>query len=452
MIDVNKVIEEVPKYKEFLNVDELNQSGDELAKDYPNIVKKFAIGKGRNGESIQALKIGNGKYRAILWGFPHPNEPVGSMTLEFFSTLLAENENLRKQLNYTWYIIKCADPYSARLNEGWFKGQFDVKKQTLNFYRSPSSKQIEWTFPIRYKTLKWNKTSQETKVLIKLMNQVKPNFIYPLHDSSFGGVYFYISKHCPKVYPKLHALVNSQGLPLKLGEAEVPYCKKLADAIFKFPSIKDKYEFYKKHSGKDPVTFLRHGASSADYAEEKYGSFCLVCEVPYLEDKNAADTTITDIKRKESKLGEIEIGEKQYGFVDSIFKKYKLLFDKKSPFYKVLVEYLKTIKPMLESEKRWILTDSSLKGFATRAEVFDSSVAARFYGLRRYGMLIRLVKDSLKKKSNSKLVGCIEELKRKLDDEYKEFERQSKYKVIPIQKLVRIQLGTGLYIADYVKR
>lgn len=85
---MQNLIKEVPRYQNFLTVDELYQSDRELAKAYPKIVKLKTIGKSKNGFPIQALEIGNGKYQAVLFGFPHPEEPSGSLVLKFLAERL----------------------------------------------------------------------------------------------------------------------------------------------------------------------------------------------------------------------------------------------------------------------------------------------------------------------------------------------------------------------------
>ena len=125
------IIEKVPAYKSFCTVDELRSSSQKLAREHPDKVKLFEIGKSGKGEKIEVLRIGKGRKTALLFGFPHPNEPIGSMTLEFLSQRLAENSSLDK-LGFTWYIIKCIDPDGARLNEGWFKGPFTPLHYALN--------------------------------------------------------------------------------------------------------------------------------------------------------------------------------------------------------------------------------------------------------------------------------------------------------------------------------
>ena len=76
--------------------------------------------------------------------------------LEYLSRAYAENEELRKLLDFTLHIVKVSDPDGAKLNEGWFKGSFTPLNYALNFYRSAGYQQVEWTFPIKYKRLNFN--------------------------------------------------------------------------------------------------------------------------------------------------------------------------------------------------------------------------------------------------------------------------------------------------------
>ena len=104
-----------------MTIAELDDSSKKLAKIFDHVDLR-EIGKSREGRTIYCLKIGEGKENALLFGFPHPNEPIGSMSLEFLSHFLAENPEPTKETGYTWYLIKAIDIDGAILNEGWFKG------------------------------------------------------------------------------------------------------------------------------------------------------------------------------------------------------------------------------------------------------------------------------------------------------------------------------------------
>lgn len=150
MIDFHKILSKVPDYKRYLSVDELNKSSKALAKEHSNVVELLQLGKTKGGNEIIGLKIGSGKYNALVYGFPNPEEPVGGLVCEYFANALAENEEFLKETDYTWYIVKCIDPDGAKLNDGFIKGEPTIYNFTMNYYRSPLSKTGEECFPYRY--------------------------------------------------------------------------------------------------------------------------------------------------------------------------------------------------------------------------------------------------------------------------------------------------------------
>lgn len=442
-----EVLKEVPDYKTFYTIDELNASSEKLAEKYPKKVKISTAGKSRKEEKIKILKIGKGKKAAFLFGFPHPNEPIGSMTLEYLSWRLAEDKALSK-LGFTWYIIKAIDIDGARLNEGWFKGPFTPLNYALSYYRPPSHQQVEWTFPIKYKTLFWNKPLPETKALMKIIDETKPRFMYSLHNSGFGGVYFYVSSPCKPLYPKLQNLAKKEKLPLHLGEPEAPYMKKLTDAIFKMPTSAESYEFLKKHLKKDPAKVIKNGTSSVDYARRVGENFTLVCEMPYYFDPRIGDTSKSDVVRIEAILHDLKLEEERYNFVKKKYAQVKASLKKykdKRPFMDSIEEFLRRFPDQIAARKHWAETDSKLKRKATVAEKFDSYVLSRFYGLLMAGMLYRCVKGTKNEKVEKEVFHRITELNQEL-------EKQLSYKVIPIRSLVRVQLGSALLTADYLNK
>ena len=183
------MLEEIPDYKEFLTVEEMDESSKKLAEQYPECVSVFEIGKTREGRSLNCLKIGEGQHTALMFGCPHPNEPIGTMMLEYFTKSLAEQPELRKELDYTWYVVKAWDADGLKLNEKWLKGPYTLYNYSRNFFRPAGFKQVDWTFPIDYKELHFHDTIPETKAMMELIDQIHPEFIYSLHNAGFGGVY-----------------------------------------------------------------------------------------------------------------------------------------------------------------------------------------------------------------------------------------------------------------------
>ena len=100
-------------------------------------------------------------------------------------------------LGYTWYIVKCVDPDGLKLNENWLKGPFTVTNYIKNFFRPAGNVQVEWSFPMKYKEYNFNKPLPETVALMSLIEKIKPDFIYSLHNAGFGGVFWYINREMP---------------------------------------------------------------------------------------------------------------------------------------------------------------------------------------------------------------------------------------------------------------
>jgi len=456
-----RIINDVPDYQVFLTVDELNESSQQLASQYPDTVKLEEIGRSRKGEPIPLLTIGNGRRTALLFGCPHPNEPIGAMMLEYLSWRLATDEALREALDYTWYIIKVVDPDSTRLNEGWFKGPFTPHHYARHFYRPPGNQQVEWTFPIKYKNLNFDSPMPETQALMRVMDRVKPAFMYSLHNAGFGGVYFYMSEEAPPVYKTLHDLVHQQQLPLSLGEPEMPYAEPLATAIYRMPTSVQTYDYYEKYTDIDPATILRSGTSSDDYVRRIANTFTLVCEVPYFYDPRIEDTTPGNKSRREAILENVAMSRDHYQRLRQWWEAAEPLLTAETPFRATIRETLATAEHNLAAKEAWALGTDSLNRPATVAELFDNLEVAAFYQLLSVGVFRRLLEDELQRRAAhgarrdgaaAQLTHILNSVETYFEDRAAWLENALDYRVIPIRHLVRVQLGAALYLMDYVQR
>jgi hypothetical protein len=86
------------------------------------------------------------------------------------------------------------------------------------------------------------------------------------------------------------------------------------------------------------------------------------------------------------------------------------------------------------------------EGKATVAQAFDSNVSSKFHFLADVSMIARLYNNAMlnhpeeKVKFNETKV----ELEKFIEQKINEVFKNIKYKVIPIQKLVRVQIGSAL--------
>jgi hypothetical protein len=98
----------------------LDESDDALAA-IPG--RHTTIGISRLGEPLRLLSIGTGSRDVLLLCGPHPNEPVGFLTVLETSRIIAEAPELADGADTAWHFVPCTDPDAARLNEGWYGQQ-----------------------------------------------------------------------------------------------------------------------------------------------------------------------------------------------------------------------------------------------------------------------------------------------------------------------------------------
>src|SRR3989304_2947325 len=97
---VDELLDPIPSIDRFKTMDELEDGSRELAEKYPNVVELRTIGASSEGRPINAFIIGDGDESVFFYGFTHPNEPIGSLTIEYLASRLAANPVLRKRLGY----------------------------------------------------------------------------------------------------------------------------------------------------------------------------------------------------------------------------------------------------------------------------------------------------------------------------------------------------------------
>ncbi|WP_060204045.1 M14 family zinc carboxypeptidase [Sporosarcina koreensis] len=461
---MNKIFEEVvqniPNYTEFLTVDEMDASSRKLAEEYPNAVDLFEIGRTRENHPLYCLKIGEGSKNALMFGLPHPNEPIGAMMLEYFSRELASNETLRNELDYTWYIIKAWDADGTKLNEGWFKGPFTLYNYARNFFRPAGHQQVDWTFPIEYKKLNFNDSIPETTAMMELIDRIKPEFIYSLHNAGFGGAYWYITHETSEVYDELRQTAIKHGVPLSLGEPEAPFCEAYSPAIYQSLGIRQNYDYLEKYGVENPQEHINVGTCSADYAMEKYDSFTLLTELPYFYDERIKDLSESAISRQEAVLKSLAFSEESDAFILQTLEDIKECTSKDNPF-RLALEAFTDNKEGNAATREMVLADPTFARKATVAEEFDNLLVSKFYKMLSYGMLVRLSESELTKLKANPEVDA--EKKAELERTYEtalahlkelsdRLEKEINYQVVPIQKLVAIQLECGLILADHFQK
>ena len=454
-----RLLENIPDYQSFLTVDELDESSRALAEHYPDAVSLFEMGRTKDGHPLLCLKIGDGPQNALMFGCPHPNEPIGTMMLEYFTKNLAENKELRDELDYTWYIVKAWDADGLRLNEKWLKGPYTLYNYSRNFFRPAGHKQVDWTFPVDYKELHFHDTIPESEAMMKLIDDIKPSFIYSLHNAGFGGVYWYITKPMPEIYEEMYAAANSQQVPINFGEPESPSCVAFAPAIYANLGIETEYDYLEKYGGGiNPADVIGSGDCSSSYAGARYDSFTLLTEMPYFYDERIKDMSESDTIRRDAALQKLDWQDRTSAFLRETLAISQQYMDPENPFMLAVKAFTKGGSS--DATRKMIAENPDFAKKATVAEKFDNLCASKFYKYLSYGQLLRANETELEKmdkageqnpEKRAALQKAFDIMVKAHKDMTDELESEINYQVVPIRKLVYIQLACGLLTAEYLK-
>jgi len=454
-MNLSDYIRRVPDYKSFLTVEEMDKSTLALAEKYPDTVKVFEAGKSQEGRPLYCLKIGKGSKNALIFGCPHPNEPIGAMMLEAFSQMLAADAALREELGYTFYLIKAVDPDGLKRNEGWLKGPYTYYNYARHFYRPASAQQVEWTFPLDYKTLHFHTPLPETQALMKIIEETKPAFLFSLHNSAFGGVFWYLNKADRYLIDHLKDIPAQYGIPLNLGEPEMPCCQTYDNAVFQFPGMPMIYDFYEQMTGQDPAPLLNSGSSSVDFANQD-GRECngIVCEMPYFRNSDSADLTPTDVLRKDAVLQSCDKIEALYQEILPMLDILREYVAPENAYRMALEERMATYASSLTAQRNFALQNPDFQKPATKAQAFDNLVMMPFMHLLGVGMIAASAQASLgaaTDKDAKILRQVVEKAEELLKIGCEEIEKAVPCDPIAIKALVSVQLESGLMAAMAVR-
>lgn len=452
-----KLIEGIPDYKEFLTLEELDRSSVELANRYKDAVELFVIGHTRTGYPIQCLRIGEGDSNALMFGCPHPNEPIGTMMIEYFAEALASDKELREELGYTWYIVKVWDADGYRLNEGWLKGPYTISNYAKEFYRPPAHLQVEWTFPIDYKDYHFHNTLPETVAMRRLIADIKPRFTYSLHNSGFGGAYWYMTRRVDEgIYNQLYQASEEYGVPVHRGTPESSATEVFAEAVYRADGLDTTYEYYLENGVEDVAKKLKGGNCSDQFSEDFFNTFTLLTELPYFYDVRIGDTTPTDVTKRSVYLEMLDFQDHIHSVLRDMLDRIKPYVNNNNPYILALSGFSDSVHT--KAQRHEVMNGEQFESMATVAEMFDCRVINKFYRLLSLGMLVKaherefesLLYMDIDTQRYRILRGSYEEARGLFESLASEVEEELDYKAIPIKKLVAIQLRCGLIIGDYI--
>jgi hypothetical protein len=380
---------------------------------------------------------------------PHPNEPIGAMLVVHLTRLLCEDADLRAALDYTWHFIPTVDPDGSRLNEGWFAGPFTRSQYARHFFRPASNQQVEWTFPFAYKRAFFDAILPETLALMRVIDEVKPEFMYSLHNAEYGGVYYYVSRPAEPLYELFGQIPGWEGLPLHLGEPEMPMLAPVAPAVYIMPGKEQMYDWIEEFGG-DPAK-RQSGGSSDSYAR-KYGTFTLIVEMPYWDDPRANDLTPTSTNRRAALHASIAKNEALLDFVAEIYASVEPDLKAVSPFRLSTEAAIMDMREYMEQARTWAESSADTDRPATVAELFSNEDGPHMFRLRTGGQLVRMLEGEAAIGNNTPAIrAALARARAQFEQWCAEADAFEQGTPIPIRKLVAVQLGAALATAAFLQ-
>ena len=440
-----KILGEVPSYSRFLKVNEI----EEFAGNFRQCssVEERTIGKTAENTPLKMYTMGSGEKTGLIIGVPHSDEPLGSLVAIYFIDWMVRHPEV-DFFNWRWLIIPVLEQRGMRMNEGWFSNWGSLIDTAKSYFREPTENQYEWTFPFEYKNYKWVHSRPESTAVKEIIKDEKPDLLCNLHHCGFYDTYFYFSMDLPEAYPRLRELSGNLGLPLSTSNPDVPFGKVLTPGFYQMYGLRDYIDYYTRHEPENLLT-MRRGSTSDEWYQDTIGGFSFNCEVPLLESSIKKDNKISNHKlrgvlgkRRKKRAATIN-------YCINVLTKLEPVFCLSDPL--ILGSVLKHVaNAKLELEFADAKIQASGNRNATNFEVFENDLMVDVADLLLFGQVWR-VAETIRANQRKQQAENTERIDRKIAALAKKTNCRGGFAPIPLQKLIRMQLGTILIIADVLQ-
>jgi len=460
MIEVQEVLQDLPHFETFCSVSDLSQLAASLEKASPRVTVEVA-GTSVNGLPIHHIRFGKGSAKALVTGFPHCHEPVGGMTVLSLMRLLEQGHPQLNRLDVEWHIVPCIDPDGALLNESWTQQPFTFANYMRKRHVQSWLEQVDCSFPIAYKKLHFDQPSKEAAVLKSLLEQIRPDYFFSLHNSiAAGGAWYPISRDIDSMYySELHGLREEYGIPLQATIAHEKWCRQFAPGIYEMFSVTHLYDDLERTLA-SPENYLQMGGASWDYLQQlNPQALVFVAELPHV--KYPRDAVREETRQNVRRL-KLHLDAENKFLLTAILEEWDKVaesVDSASPFYRKTVREIVSLRDKLvegvpltlgASTTRELLFNPAYGKTATRAQLIDIHIGDRFNVLCHSYEFVSLLKAS---RQTTTIRAAINRLDTLFDEALSEVDRNVGFdacEVLDCDTLARVQLGSGLIALNAV--
>lgn len=442
MPDAFALTEPVPHADSIPSLAAVEAALREVAERAPGVAELRQIGCSRGGRPILALRVGEPSAPAgVVYGGPHSNELIGSLTIQWLAGALADDADLRHGLQ--WHLVPTVDPDAYLMNESWLHEPSSLRAYHSGFYRPASAEYTDWCFPVSHEDLVCDRPWPETLALKSLLDDTKPVFCYALHNAEYGGAFFVtLGQVSSTAAEELSVLPGRIGLPLEESQIELPIAESLSRGVFRMDAVSAFYDVLKAAGHPAPASAWPMGEHAGHYAERVFGTTTLVTEVPYWRDERAGDhapsgrsmgEVATDcIQLLQSGTEELEAALATTGESDPA--------SSPSPLVRAVADMVPSLRRLGLQQQQGLLGSAAADQPATIADEFSRGDGLRSILQRGRGMLLRHLRTTGARPE------VLQRLQQSFDAEVVALE-SSGARPVPLRDLVRVQAAAGLVVA-----
>ncbi len=438
-----KILREVPNYSRFLRVNEIEEFAGNF-RQYSSVEER-TIGKTAENKPLKMYAVGSGEKTGLIIGVPHSDEPLGSLVTIYFIDWMVNHPEV-DFFGWRWLIIPVLEQRGMRMNEGWFSRWGSLVDTAKSYFREPTENQYEWTFPFEYKNYKWVHSRPESTAVKEIIKAVKPDLLCNLHHCGFYDTYFYFSRNLPEAYPRLRVLSDELKLPLSTSNPDVPFGKVLTTGFYQMYGLRDYIDYYARCEPENLLT-MRRGSTSDEWYQDTIGGFSFNCEVPLLESSVKKDNEVSEHKLRSLLERRREKRATTINYCINVLNELEPLFCFSDPvLLGSVLKHVASAKLDLDFSEAKI--QAAGKRAATNFDVFENDLMVDVADLLLLGQVWRVADIIRVNQSKTQARTVTARLDRKIMALAKKIEVRGGFAPFPLQKLIKMQLGSILVVAD----
>ncbi len=440
--EISRLIDFLPQnYTEYFDYQELISRMDERS-----IFEKIHIGNSSQKTEIYAYKMGEGPIKVLIYGLPHSDEPIGTITIDALGELISANKKLEN--DFTFLLIPCIDPDGLYQNRGWLKGSFNRKKFFLNRYHRSDVEDIDWSFPINTKNYSFTTTMIETNILREIIDSYKPELFVTLHSIQFSGIHFYSSNNYVTLFDKIESFVDKSPIPLQKG---TPFFIEegwtYRPGFYRIYTTKEMLSDYIRE-GIDISTLRRGEFSAGYYLEHNPKGIALVPEVPLYYDLELNNLEKGEKTKKETFLESNKIMLETLDYIEPLWNKFKDKLNNKNPQFLRITEIIKNWRKEIKEEMRITRKEGSDE-LATKSEIYSNEKVVKYNSCNTLGALHQLLKDSKTISKNERNAALLQ-IENKIETISHDVESETNIQNSNINEMIKIQAFSVLVAMNFL--